>query len=109
MSDLIDREEALKAITFGAFSAATIYGRSEEGMTALKEAIRVIKALPSAEPKKGKWIPHSERCREYIGTILAYVRYDYWFCDTCGYRVEKGWPIYNFCPNCGARMEAKDE
>lgn len=55
--------------------------------------------------KKGKWIPHIEKSREYIGTVLVNVRYDYWLCDTCGYRVKNGQPTYNFCPNCGAKME----
>lgn len=58
MSDLIDRQAAIEAITFGAFSAATIYGRTEKGMTALKEAIRVIKALPTP------WIPITDRLPE---------------------------------------------
>ena len=57
-----------------------------------------------SERKKGKWIPHSETCREYIGTVLVRVDYDYWLCDACGYRVEKGQPMYKFCPNCGADM-----
>ena len=60
--------------------------------------------LPSAQPKTGKWIPHREKSREYIGTVLVNVSYDYWFCDDCGYRVENGQPMYNFCPNCGADM-----
>lgn len=56
------------------------------------------------ERPKGKWVPHSEKSREYIGTVLINVVYDYWFCDACGYQVEKGEPMYNFCPNCGADM-----
>jgi len=65
--------------------------------------------FPTIEPKKGKWLPHSEKSREYIGTVLVNVEYDYWFCDICGYRVEKGQPMYNFCPNCGADMRGEDE
>ena len=63
-----------------------------------------LEKLPSAQPerKKGKWIPHSEMSREYIGTVLIFVEYDYWFCDACGYRVEEGQPMYNYCPNCGS-------
>jgi hypothetical protein len=66
--------------------------------------------LPSAEPErpKGKWIPHIEKSREYIGTVLINVEYDYWFCDTCGYRVKNGQPTYNFCPNCGADMRKRE-
>lgn len=69
--------------------------------------IGVIDEQPTVEERKtGKWIPHSEKSREYIGTVLVNVTYDYWFCDACGYRVEKGQPMYNFCPNCGSRMES---
>lgn len=70
-----------------------------------------IMNMPSAQPeqKKGKWIPHREISREYIGTILVNVSYDYWFCETCGYRMENGQPMYNFCPNCGAEMEDDDD
>lgn len=67
---------------------------------------------PTIEPEpqrmKGKWIPHREKSREYIGTALVSVMYDYWFCDACGYRVENEQPRYNFCPHCGAEMENGD-
>lgn len=56
------------------------------------------------ERKTGKWIPHIEKSREYIGTVLVNVTYDYWLCDACGYRVENGQTTYNFCPHCGADM-----
>ena len=72
-------------------------------------AVSQLSALPSAQPeqKKGKWIPHIEESREYIGTAVVGIIYDYWFCDTCGYRVEDGRPLYNFCPNCGNAKEMK--
>lgn len=99
MSDLFDlivRMDAIDAL----YGVTTPYGCTAE---------EVLRKLPSVEPKKGKWIPHCEMSREYFGTVLVNVEYEYWFCDACGYRVEKGRPMYNFCPNCGARMEAKDE
>lgn len=70
----------------------------------------VLFEFPTIEPerKKGKWMPHIEKSREYIGTVLVDVRYDYWFCDACGYRVENGQPTYNYCPNCGADMRGED-
>ena len=74
--------------------------------------VEYVKAIPAADVVPvvhGKWIPHSEKSREYIGTVLVHVEYDYWLCDTCGYRVEKGQPMYNFCPNCGAKMDGGDE
>lgn len=72
-------------------------------------SISQIENASTIEPKKGKWLPHSEKSREYIGTVLVNVEYDYWFCDICGYRVEKGQPMYNFCPNCGADMRGEQD
>lgn len=69
-----------------------------------------LRSFPTIEErKKGKWIPHSEKSREYIGTVLVNVEYDYWLCDACGYRVENGQPMYKFCPNCGADMRGKTD
>lgn len=71
------------------------------------EEVYMLQRMPSAQPDRmrGRWTPHREKSREYIGATLIYVTYDYWFCDNCGYRVEDGQPLYNFCPNCGADME----
>ena len=65
MNDLIYRQQAIDAVITGAFSAATIYGRTDEGSTALHETVRAIKALPSAEPK----ITFCKDCKHWkIGT-----------------------------------------
>ncbi len=48
MSDLIERDKAKMAVRLGVLSAATIYGRTDEGMTARKEIERAIDELPSA-------------------------------------------------------------
>lgn len=106
MNDLIDREDAIKLFLERKNELAGIQGDLGGAMSG---AAKLIESLPSAEPKKGKWIPHSEKSREYIGTALVNVEYDYWFCDTCGYRVENGQPIYNFCPHCGADMRSGKE
>lgn len=77
--------------------------------TDLCEAVEIAIQALSAQPKrkKGKWIPHKERSREYIGTVLINVEYDYWICDVCSYRVENVQPMYNFCPNCGTDMRSE--
>ena len=51
MDDLISRQDAIKAVTYGALSSATLFGRSDAGMTALRETVRAIKALPTAQPE----------------------------------------------------------
>ena len=107
MIDLIDRQAAIDALTRKMVRIPTAGGKDlmhDENRIRVED-ILVIKRLPSAEPKKGKWVPHREMSREYIGTILVNVEYKYWFCDACFYRVENGQPMYNFCPNCGTRME----
>lgn len=92
------------AIRLGMLSAAMVYGRSEEGMTARKEIERAILNLPAAQPerKTGRWI--SEFNGRYTGGA-------YWFgCSECGKVVPDvrngGW---NFCPNCGADMRGKQD
>ena len=127
MIDLIDRYEVIELLKRMRYEADS--KRKREMITTVEDKIN---AMPSAEPilhikwaaisqlkelgygfeekpKKGKWIPHCEMSREYFGTVLVNVEYDYWFCDTCGYRVKNGQPMYNYCPNCGTRMEANDE
>ena len=100
MSDLIDRQQAIDALRDAENHAFNSYYQG------LIKAHKIIADLPSAQPERmnGKWTPHREKSCEYIGATLVYVTYDYWFCDTCGYRVEDGQPLYNFCPNCGADM-----
>ena len=99
MSDLIDRQAAINAVNTALFPK----------INTAKDAVKALRDLPAAEPerKKGKWIPHREKSREYIGTVLVSVEYDYWLCDACGYRVENGQPMYNFCPYCGADMRTE--
>ena len=118
MSDYISRQAALDGLNeqiaycdkaLGSFeiSMKDEYAVKVEraSLIAYKGQLESIPAADVAPVVHGKWIPHSEKSREYIGTVLIHVMYDYWLCDTCGYRVEKGQPMYNFCPNCGAKME----
>lgn len=111
MNDYISRQTVLRCIKES--RNGIDWGQSEDGdaflhySAALYRTVASKECVPAADVAPvvhGKWIPHSEKSREYIGTVLVHVKYDYWLCDTCGYRVENGQPMYNFCPNCGARM-----
>ena len=92
MDDLISRQAAING-------ADEIIRRDRSGnndvvkaMTAWKEW---VKALPSAEPKKGKWIPSEEGSTE-AGS-----------CSNCGwtaYLYENDVVGMPYCPNCGADM-----
>lgn len=61
---------------------------------------KMLKNLPSAEPKTGKWIKIKNH---HYGT---YHDFDYYTirCSVCGDRPEKAWHLTPFCPNCGSRM-----
>jgi hypothetical protein len=93
MSDLIDREQAIKAIQ-----------ESEFGFTfEVDVAIEAVKALPTVAPerKKGEWKPFD----------LTWGRSVY-SCTACGETMdiptEMSKPIYNFCPNCGMDMRGEE-
>ena len=91
MSDLIRREDAIKALYKYNFVT--------------KEVIeREIMFIPSADRTQGEWKPFD----------LTWGR-SVWYCTACEESVEVPcdiWthkPIYNFCPNCGAKMKGADD
>lgn len=91
MSDLISREQALKAINRLCENNPKLID------TWLVNSLEdIIEELPSAE-KTGKWKPFD----------LTYGRNIY-FCTACNNASEvptsMGEPVYKFCPWCGARM-----
>ena len=47
----ITKQDAIKAVKYGALSSATLFGRSDAGMTALRETVMVIEQLPPAQPE----------------------------------------------------------
>ena len=96
-ADLIQYEPMLSAKGNGMY---------EDVMVAYKSQIN---DMPTIERNRSEWLPHIEKSREYIGTFLVNVSYDYWFCDACGYRLDNGQQMYNFCPNCGADMRGGQE
>jgi hypothetical protein len=99
MSDLIDREEALTALRDTLKSG----GKSKGLRPVTFEMIWAIKSLPSAEPKKGKWI------KENIVLTSNPPQY-VWHCSECG-NPERGFSIHiltNHCPACGAKMEVTE-
>ena len=60
----------------------------------VEEDIEIIRQLPPAQPKRGKWIEGNHA--------------NYWKCSECGEVTMEsvmGKPRHNFCPNCGAKME----
>lgn len=83
VGEMIYRQAAIEAVSEACFELRGVFGRCEDA----------LKALPSAQPKTGKWIdvPH---------TFLSK-------CSACEWLND----IYDFdyCPNCGADMRGEDE
>lgn len=91
MSDLIDREEAVKAVD-EAFRMGDCYCD--------QWAIRsLLNGLPSAEPerKTGEWIDG-----------MPYVNSHWKVCSECHVSAPDSCGGFNFCPNCGAEMRGEN-
>ena len=87
MDDTISRQQAIEAV-------------QNRHIMLNKEKVLLIndlEKLPSAQPKRGKWIDKFEETRESLS-----------YCNLCGYPVSYFYKT-NFCPNCGAKMRNKDE
>lgn len=96
---LINREELI---------ADLLDARKDETDT-IPKLVRFIKAQPTVEPKRGRWIVVEEELNDCDGHRTFYWRE----CDSCGARPPKNqwgheWHS-KYCPNCGARMEIEDE
>lgn len=74
--DTISRQDAIMAVKTGALSAATLFGRTDEGSTALYETVRAIKALPSAQHE----IIRCRDCRFYEWMSNRVPEEQTWFC-----------------------------
>ena len=99
MTDLISREEAIDAV-----EESRRLNHHQDGKEACaheyehRHFLKILRDLPSAYPKKGKWI--KEHLTVYLNGTAT--------CSECG--GEAIWNSYGkqcltkFCPNCGADM-----
>ena len=98
MSDLIKREDAIKALRLE-YPMMPLFKAMREEWALRTEGFRraeeVIMRLPSADRPRGEWIEQED---DY---------HHYWECSECGMGVGLD-DIRNFCPNCGARMKGAD-
>lgn len=92
MSDLIEREAAIKTVS------NLMKNEDDWYREAFKSAIRTI---PSARPKEGKWIDMGdfEQCSVCKGTHLKEVQ---------TYYGKATWVKTDFCPSCGADMRERE-
>lgn len=89
MSDLIDRQKAIR----------NICNEDCHQPTPCKWkciAIEELEALPSVQPRKGKWIRREDRMLPIICE-----------CSVCGFDTTN-YELFYFCPNCGCHMEEGD-
>ena len=98
MSDLISRKKLLEQIKADSEGQEGQYG--DEWLF-----IDTINAIPTAEPKVGKW----EECKvaDIEDTTITEVQSA--FCPICRKYHTTPYMYYfdyfNYCPNCGAKME----
>lgn len=98
-ADTISRQAAIDAINCD----ITITGRQNAELVAATIGAFVdrIKALPPAQPKRGKWIKTARWGRVYYcNQCRNYLDFD---------GVNAGRGSTNFCPNCGADMRGEQD
>ena len=83
MSDLIEREDAIKALYKYSFVSKDVIERE-------------INAIPSADRPRGEW----------IYTMNPLRLNDEWECSKCGYL---SFVKANYCGHCGCRMKGADD
>ena len=109
MSDLIKREDAIKAMEQRYEDILRTFKRKVKiGEKAIVlDMIGCVKNLPSADRQQGEWI--------YGEHIVAMC--DGYRCNRCDFFVPWDYEHksidfindYHFCPNCGARMKGADD
>ena len=91
MSDLIRREDAIKAT----WQEPTY----TDPLNVLTEVRDRIEAIPSADRPQGEW----------IRTIFTDCGSPIDECSNCGHYINGDMKVRNFCPNCGFRMKGADD
>ena len=102
MSDLIKREDAIKAIKLWMDDLDDIDPSEEAELKGynlgLLTAEREVGKIPAAEPKQGEWI--------YPTDIIGFGR-----CNNCKALWDKSLIdniYFKYCPRCGARMKGAE-
>ena len=110
MSDLIRREDAIEILSE---RAESLIGVNGDLGGACRGAMRIIEALPSAEPerKKGEWIDekiNSYTSRTYCSECGSSAPFVYKSDDYYGNHAHGETAKTKFCPNCGADLRGEE-
>lgn len=94
MSDLISREETIKA--FAPYAEYESNRTNEDWVARIITILNNMPSIDTEERKKGAWVV------DHDYTFLMFPVY----CSNCH---RHGKPTDNYCPNCGSRMVVKNE
>lgn len=97
MSDLIDRQAAIATAISGRIRTLPTTEDGENWIR-VNEVRDSLLSLPTAQPKRGKWI--DETFKQW-GLVHHPFK-----CNLCGEHAEFASP---YCPNCGADMRGEEE
>lgn len=100
MDDLISRQNTLRAFE-KCYNQCCREDEVGDKWIHYETALNEIESIPSAQPKKGKWIKSNEYARMTETKIAEWTNY---YCSQCDSPNNK--PT-DFCPSCGAKMEMK--
>lgn len=89
MSDLISRKMVIEAL----YNHYEVNNKAQNAT--MDECIMLVKNIPSAEPKKGRW-------RHYEGVLTCLECGAEFYDDIMEYTGDE---VPHFCPDCGANME----
>lgn len=74
-----------------------------------EEALYIIDAMPTVEPKRGEW----KKGKEFQSYPRVKFISDAYYCSVCEneafYDTDYGQQLFNFCPNCGADMRKNEK
>lgn len=75
-----------------------------ERFDTLGKVIDLVEQMPTAEPKKGKWIKNEDRCGWHCSECMMDNNFAYdWDSETGEYEFQD-----YYCPHCGVKMEEKN-
>lgn len=94
--DCISRKEIIRWVK----TECNPYGKPTLDFESGKRVIEHLEQMPSAEPKRGKWLDDNNSFNSFYAN-----------CSECGYQMDKHAErgYHNYCPYCGARMRSGEE